>query len=172
MATLNPVVEARTPVEEVVESTPVTVEVVEEAPIPEGVVTLSSGIRVLFKGKLPQAIAQSIVVVTFAEANVSTDGTVKDDLDSGEQLTLAKKIFEYKIALVNSGLAFDKLELYDELPKNDSWLRYHKYNPILESLFPRVDFSDPIFINLLYLTQHVFIDTDDDAVLQAHLLDQ
>lgn len=154
-----------------VEKETVEVKAVQEEPLPDNVVTLSSGIKVQFHGKLPSGIAQQIVVTTFSDANLQEDGTVNDDLTSIEQLKLAKKMFNYNHTIISFGTMYDLLNLYDKLPRNSKWMRALALNPMIIEAHPKLDLTEQTDIEFVYLCYFVFRNQEDWDLLSNQLLD-
>lgn len=145
-------------------------EVTTEKPVPANVVTLSSGVRVQFLGKLPPTTAQQVVVSTFQNSNLDAQGNLKDNMSPIEQLRLAKKMFDYNKAIVSFALSMQLIKLYDGLPADKSWLDYLEVNPIVKADNPNIDFTKKIHQELLYLMYVAFADEKDLEHIGARLL--
>lgn len=148
------------------------VEVSEVKPVPANVVTMSSGVRVQFLGKLPTTTTQQIVVTTFQDANLDSSGNIRDNMTSIEQLKLAKRMFDYNKAIVTFALSMGLVKLYDGLPEDKTWLDYLELNPIVRSDNPNVNFTKKIHQELLYLMYIAFADEKDLEYISTKLLNQ
>ncbi len=152
--------------EEVVE---VEAKVADEV-VPSNVEVLSTGIRVQFIKMLPSYIGQGIVINSFNDLNVDKNGRVRDDLSSGDQLKVAKKLYDFNAALLLHGLNEDCIKIYDSLPENKRWLNVMKMNPLITSAHPFVNFDDELHQNFLFLFYIAFVNEDDWGLLSKHLL--
>ncbi len=150
----------------------VVVESVVVKPVPDNVVTLSSGVRVQFIGKLPVTTTQQIVVTTFQDANLDSAGNIRENMTSIEQLRLAKRMFDYNKAIVTFALSMRLIKLYDGLPADKEWLDYLELNPIVRADNPNVDFSKRIHQELLYLMYIAFANDKDLELISSKLLNQ
>jgi len=157
-------------VNEEVEVSEGVVEVSTAKPVPANVVTLSSGVRVQFLGRLPTTITQQVVVGTFQDANLGADGQIKEGMSSMEQLKLAKKMFHYNKAIVTFALSLKLIKIYDGLPADKEWLDYLQMNPIVAEDNPHVDFNKKIHQEILFLMYVAFANEQDIELISAKLL--
>lgn len=134
-------------------------------------VTLSSGVKVIFKKKLPPAIGQRLVVSAFNDANITAEGRVRSNISTTEQLQLAQKMFNYNAALILNGLYWDCLELDGGLPENTRWLSLLKANPMIKENHPDIDFSDEIHKIFMFLFYFGFSNDEDLGILSSNLLE-
>lgn len=148
----------------------VVVEVTREEPVPANVVTLSSGVRVQFVGRLPTALTQQVVVTTFQDANLDANGQVRDGMTSQEQLRLAQRMFDYNRAILSFALSMGLIKLYDGLPKATEWLQYLKFNPLVRASIPDIDFNSKIHQELLFLIYVAFENEKDLEYISDRLL--
>lgn len=139
-------------------------------PVPTNVVTLSSGVRVQFIGRLPTKLTQEIVVSTFQDANLGNDGQVRDNMSSQEQMQLANRMFNYNRAILSFALARGLIKLYDGMPKDNEWLDYLKINPIVKTMMPDIDFNSNIHKTVLYLLFFAFENDKDLELISEKLL--
>ena len=157
---------------EVQEEAVVIVETVDVAPVPTNVVTLSSGVRVQFIGRLPTALTQQIVVTTFQDAKLDANGQVKGDMTNQENMKLAQRMFDYNRAILSFALSMKLIKLYDGLPKDSTWLEFLKFNPLVRASVPDVDYSSKIHQELLYLIYVAFENEKDLEYISSRLLGQ
>lgn len=157
---------------EVNEDNVVIVETTDVTPVPANVVTLSSGVRVQFLGRLPTATTQQIVVTTFQDAKLDANGQVKGDMTNQENMRLAQRMFDYNRAILSFALSMKLIKLYDGLPKETSWLEYLKFNPLVRASVPDVDYNSKIHQELLYLMYVAFENEKDLEYISARLLSQ
>ncbi len=146
------------------------VEVTTEKPVPANVVTLSSGVRVQFIGRLPTTTTQQIVVTTFQDTKIDANGNLRDNMTSIEQLQLAKRMFDYNKAIVTFALSMGLIKLYDGLPADKTWLDYLELNPIVRADNPHVDFNKTVHQQLLYLMYIAFATAEDLEHISNRLL--
>jgi hypothetical protein len=137
--------------------------------VPSNVHTLSTGIRVQFLGKLPATVSQNLVVNIFSSSNLE-GGRVVENLTPEAQLKLAYSMFQYTASLVLMGLSEGVLKVYDGLPKNSSWLKTAKINPIIEKSHPNLDWNEPMHQEFVYLLYTAFKTEKDMELLSEQLL--
>lgn len=161
-------------VEEVqVENAPVTAVAKEaEVVVPENVETLSSGVQVQFLGSLPSYLAQELVVSAFTDTNIGADGRVREDMNNGEQLRIAKKLYDYNAALILHGLNEGVLKIWGGLPANKRWLSMVKLNPMVKATHEYIDFEDQLHLEFLFLFYIGFREDTDWQLLSARLLNR
>lgn len=150
----------------------VIVETTDVEPVPTNVVTMSSGVRVQFIGRLPAALTQQVVVTTFQDAKLDANGQVRDNMTSQENLKLAQRMFDYNRAILSFALSMKLIKLYDGLPKDTTWLEYLKFNPLVRASVPDVDYNSKIHQELLYLMYVAFENEKDLEYISARLLSQ
>jgi len=139
---------------------------------PENVETLSSGVKVQFIKPLSAFTAQQIVILSFNNMNVDAQGRVKDNMTSQEQLSTAKKMYDFNSALIINGLYEGALKIYGESLKDAQWVRMMKINPAIRSNHPDIDFNEPLDLDFLYLFYKGFVTEEDYGLLSKHLLNQ
>lgn len=148
----------------------VAVEIEKEEPVPANVYTLSSGVRIQFIKRLPQATTQQVVVTTFQDANLDSEGQVRENMSSMEQLKLAKRMFDYNKSLLSFAQSFGAIKLYDGLPSDTTWLEYLEMNPQVRNDNPYVNFNKRVHQELLYLLYVAFANESDLELISEHLL--
>jgi len=115
---------------------------------------------------------QQVVVTTFQDAKLDANGQVRDNMTSQENLKLAQRMFDYNRAILSFALSMRLIKLYDGLPKSNEWLEYLKFNPIVRTSVPDVDFASKIHQELLYLLYVAFENEKDLEYISSRLLSQ
>lgn len=139
---------------------------------PENVETLSTGVKVQFYKMLPGSIGQKIVVNSFVGINVDSKGRIKADMTSSEQLSVAKKLFEFNAALILQGLATGAMDVYGGLPENEYWLDIMRLDPTVLAAHPHINFQNELHQKFLYLFYHGFESESDFEILSRKLINQ
>lgn len=137
--------------------------------VPDNVVTLSTGVRVQFLGKLPQHIAQRIVVNLFHENNIDVANRVVDNANQQKQMELAYSMFQMNSSLVSNGMFFGVLKLWDE-PKDRRWLRLAQNDASIYDSHPNLDWNDKESQDFIYMLHFAFTSLEDFELLSQKLL--
>lgn len=135
-------------------------------------VKLSSGVVVRFNKKLSTNAAQRIIVDTFNNANLDSVGRVKENSSQQEQLQLAKRMYEYNLALITHGVYTGAIEIVSGMPNDTTWLDALKMMPHVKRDIPDVDFKNNMHQRILFLYYEAFANEDDISALSDNLLDR
>ena len=134
--------------------------------------TLSSGVVVRFTKKLKSSAAQRIIVDTFNNANLDSTGRVKENASQAEQLALAKRMYEYNLAMITYGVYSGAIEIVSGMPNDNNWLYALKMIPSVKRDMPDIDFGNNMHQRILFLFYEAFQDETDLEILSDNLLDR
>lgn len=128
--------------------------------------TLSTGIRVYFTGRIPENISQSMVTQIFNKTQLDSNGAIRANLSSREQIEVASTLLNFNTGLIFSG----KVRLADGLPEDNSWLDEIVMNPVILDSHKNIDLNNPLHLEKLYLRYFAFSSSEDFELLSNKLI--
>lgn len=139
-------------------------------PIPEDAAQLSSGVWVVFN-RLNRSISTDLTIKTFNNVNLDKKGNlVTDNLNTKDQMNMAKSISEYHSTLIMQGVELvgtvDDYREQMDLP--DNWVKkLFRTGLVNEKYFDVTDEDD---VEFLFLRYYAFQSEDDWALLSQRTL--
>jgi len=139
-------------------------------PAKDGYEELSSGVWVKFK-KISTNLQQDLTVRLYAKANIGKDGQIiVDNLNTSQQIELARTISEYNAVLINNGVILlgRPSDYYETVGIKPNWVNKLVRTGMVDSQL--YDLADEDDVAVLFLQHHAFQSAEDWALLSTRLL--